>query len=125
MISKYSGSKNYLLKNWYLGKKIVSFLKSILDMGFKNIQIVSGFEIEIEISAKYLYPLIVFLNKHTICQYKILTDMICSDTLGKVERFEVTYSLLSICYNSRLRVTCKLSEVEMLLSVVSLYRSAN
>ena len=85
--------------------------------------LISGTEIEIIISSKNVFPLIYFLNKHSLCRFKNMMDIICYDTLGKSYRFFLVYNLLSVVYNMRIRVITKINETSKLLSLISLYRS--
>jgi NADH:ubiquinone oxidoreductase subunit C len=85
--------------------------------------LISGTEIEIIISSKNVFPLIYFLNKHSLCRFKSMIDIICYDTLGKSYRFFLVYNLLSVAYNMRIRIITKINETGKLLSLISLYRS--
>lgn len=117
-------SKECLLTAWFISKNIITFLNKILGGAIKSVNVVSGFELEIKVLPKNLYPVIFFLNKHSLCQFKSLVDIICYDIPGKKNRFSIVYNLLSIKHNIRLRVLSKVSESEELLSVISLYNSA-
>lgn len=83
----------------------------------------SGLEIEISVNSKNVYPFILFLNKHSLCRFKNMMDVICYDTIGKSYRFGLVYNLLSVQNNLRIRVITKVNESSQLLSLVSLYRS--
>lgn len=82
-------------------------------------------DIEIKTTANNLRALLYFLQNHTLCQYKQLADLACSDVPGKTRRFSVNYLLHSLRYNTRINVVVKTNEVSPLPSVTSLYRSAN
>jgi len=118
-------NKNCLLLNKIILTEIETFFHRVLGAGIQKVKIVSCFELDIYVESKLLYPLLFFINKHSLCQYKTLIDIICCDRLNKSHRFEITYSLLSVYYNSRLKIICKINENDLLLSVGSLYRSAN
>ena len=81
-------------------------------------------ELSIVISSKYVIPVLTFLNKHTNCQFKILTDMCAVDYILKINRFEVIYNLLSIKYNTRIRVKTVVDEVTFIPSITSIYKNA-
>ncbi len=66
-----------------------------------------------------------FLQKHTICQFDCLIDMVCYDNPGKVLRFGIIYNLLSVRYNSRIRLVSKLKTTTSLASVLSIFSGAN
>jgi len=114
---------NCLILNWFILKNIIIFFSKVLGVGRNNIKVVSGLEIEIYISNRYIYPLIFFLNKHSLCRFKCVMDIICYDTIGKLFRFGMVYNLLSLQNNMRIRIITKLNEKNILLSLISLYRS--
>ena len=82
-------------------------------------------DLEIKTTPNNLRALLYFLQNHTLCQYKQLIDIACSDVPGKTRRFSVNYLLLSIRYNTRINIVVKTNEVSPLPSVTPLYRSAN
>ncbi len=105
-------------------KKYVLSLKNILKTLIKEIRFRNN-DIEIKTTPNNIRSLLYFLQKHTLCQYKQLVDIACSDVLGKPRRFSINYLLLSLRYNVRLNVVIKTNEVLSLPSVTMLYRSAN
>jgi NADH:ubiquinone oxidoreductase subunit C len=94
-------------------------------MGIKKALVVSGFDIVIEVISKNIYPMLLFLNKHTICQFKTLTDIICYDIPKKKYRFSLIYNLISLQYNFRIRVFTKANEFFYLFSTMGIYQSSN
>ena len=105
-------------------KKYVLFLKAILTTLIKQIRFKNN-DIEIKTTPNNTRALLYFLQKHTLCQYKQLIDIACSDVLGKKRRFSINYLLLSLRFNVRLNLVVKTNEVLPLLSTAFLYRSAN
>ena len=93
--------------------------KSIQEVSVKN------HDLEIRVSSNNIYPILYFLRKHTICQYDCLTDIICYDTPGKPLRFGIVYNLLSVRYNTRIRLVSKFKNIVALLSVTSIFSGAN
>ena len=63
-------------------------------------------------------------NKGTM-QYKVLSDLTAVDFPERPERFEVVYNLLSIKYNSRIRVKCCVDEVSPVESSAAVYPAAS
>lgn len=118
-------NNNYLKKAWFIYLNgIVPFLNNIFGCGVKNIQVVSGFEVELEVPSKNIYPLVFFFNKHSLCLFKTMVDIVCYDVPGKLYRFSLVYNLLSVKFNSRIRVLSRIQEtVSQVLSLISLYRS--
>jgi NADH dehydrogenase (ubiquinone) Fe-S protein 3 len=117
--------KNYLKHSWFVYKVIIHFFYKVLGKGVNFIQIVSGLEIEIDVNFKNIYPLILFLKKHSFCQCKSIVDIVCSDSPNNKYRFNIVYNLLSINYNFRIRVISKINEFSSILSLVGLFKSIN
>src|ERR1700758_3170185 len=105
-------------KNWFM-KKYVVFLKAILGTLIKEIRLKNN-DMEIKTTPNNLRALLYFLQQHTLCQYKQLVDIACSDVPGKKYRFSLNYLLLSFRYNTRLTIVVKTNEVLPLPSVTAL-----
>jgi len=116
--------KNYLVSGWFIYKIFIKYLSRILDGGVKNIKVISGFEIEVEVLPKNLYPLMYFFNKHSLCQCKSLMDIVCYDLVKEKKRFFLVYNLLSVRYNNRINVKVRLQRIGELMSMISIYKSA-
>ena len=110
-------------KDFFMKKYALS-LKTILKTVLKGVRLKNN-DLELKTTPNNLRALLYFLQKHTLCQYKMLVDIACVDVPGKTRRFTVSYLLLSLRYNARVTVIVKTNEVSSLPSVVSLYRSAN
>jgi NADH dehydrogenase (ubiquinone) Fe-S protein 3 len=102
-----------------------SYTQQLSVVGFliKEIKVKNN-NIEIKTTPNKLRSLLSFLKKHTLCQYKQLVDIVCSDVPGKKYRFSVSYLLHSILYNARIVVTIKTNEVIPVPSVTQLFESA-
>jgi len=74
---------------------------------------------------EYLKLSLVCLKNHVNFQYKMLSCVTGLDFLGFHYRFCVTYDLLSLNFNNRLRVKVFTNEISPIESVVSVYPSAN
>jgi NADH:ubiquinone oxidoreductase subunit C len=85
---------------------------------------VGSYDLELKVNSNNIFPILHFLQKHTIYKFEILSDMICYDTPGKALRFCIVYSLLSIKYNTRLRLITRLRGASALLSISSLFFGA-
>jgi NADH:ubiquinone oxidoreductase subunit C len=110
-------------RNFFLKQYVLS-LKTILKTIIKGVRLKNN-DIEIKTTSNNFGTLLYFLQKHTLCQYKVLVDIVCVDIPGKIRRFTLNYLLLSLRYNTRLTVVVKINEVSTLPSIVTLYRSAN
>jgi len=106
-------SKNFLLS---LSNKLPSMINTV--------QVSSG-ELVIIVPHTLVYQTLSFLKLHTTTQYKVLADMTAVDYPEKEKRFEVVYNLLSVSFNSRIRVKTFVNEMTALPTMASLYPCAN
>jgi NADH:ubiquinone oxidoreductase subunit C len=120
-----NSKKNCLVKIWVtFDNGIISFLSNIFGSGVKRIKVVSGFDVELEVASKNIYPFILFLKLHSLCLFTTMVDIVCYDVPSKTHRFSLVYNLLSLKCNFRLRVTSKVQETfTQVLSLLSLYKS--
>ena len=86
---------------------------------------ISKNELCINISKNKLIPILFFLKNHTNSQFKLLSEICAVDYTSKKKRFEIIYNLLSIRFNSRLRVKILINELQPVNSIISIYKSAN
>lgn len=82
-------------------------------------------ELSINIPFFKIVPIIFFLKNHTNCQFKILSDLCVIDYVNRKERFNLVYNLLSIRFNSRIRVKISIIEIQPIDSIVNIYKAAN
>ena len=82
-------------------------------------------ELCINISINKLIPILFFLKNHTNSQFKILSEICAVDYINKKKRFEIIYNLLSIRFNSRLKIKVSLNELQPINSIIEIYKSAN
>jgi NADH:ubiquinone oxidoreductase subunit C len=61
-------------------------------------------EITLTIDFKQVSPISRFLKDHLNCQYKSLTAIAGVDYLENKIRFEINYEVLSLKFNSRIRI---------------------
>jgi NADH dehydrogenase (ubiquinone) Fe-S protein 3 len=81
-------------------------------------------ELILHVAPSNLISLIKALRDHTNCQYKSLSDLCGVDYPEREKRFEIVYNLLSIRYNSRIRVKTHVDELTPVPSITSLHPSA-
>uniref|UniRef100_A0A075D4W4 NADH dehydrogenase [ubiquinone] iron-sulfur protein 3 n=1 Tax=Buxbaumia aphylla TaxID=70128 RepID=A0A075D4W4_BUXAP len=72
----------------------------------------------------YLFQLLWFLKYHTNTRFQVLVDICGVDYPSRKQRFEVVYNLLSIQYNSRIRVQTSVDEITSICSAVRIFPSA-
>jgi NADH dehydrogenase (ubiquinone) Fe-S protein 3 len=74
---------------------------------------------------KHLSFSLQVLKNHINYQYSLLSCISGVDLLNKNYRFSVVYELLSLTFNSRLRLKVFLNEVTFVTSAVSIFINAN
>jgi NADH dehydrogenase (ubiquinone) Fe-S protein 3 len=102
------------------------FVKSIIKMVPKWIQYSVSHKKEtiLYIHPEHLKSFLFFLRDHMNTQYKVLVDVTAVDYPSRTLRFEVVYNLLSVEYNSRIRIKTCIDEITPLDSSTSVYSSA-
>jgi NADH dehydrogenase (ubiquinone) Fe-S protein 3 len=86
---------------------------------------VHGGEMVLDVDAENVVPVLRFLQRHSSAQFKGFTDATAVDYPESKERFRVVYNLLSVKYNSRIRVQTHVDEVTPLESATKLFRGAD
>ena len=90
---------------------IIENLKSITKMcPVKKVQIYNS-EITLVVKYNTVLDILLFFKNHINCQFKILTCISGVDSPNKKFRFTLVYELLSIRYNSRLRIKVFVNEL--------------
>nr|AEP43634.1 NADH dehydrogenase subunit 9 [Phytophthora psychrophila] len=82
-------------------------------------------ELCINILTNKLIPILFFLKNHTNSQFKVLSEICTVDYINKDKRFEIIYNLLSIRFNSRLKVKISINEFQPIDSIIIIYKAAN
>ena len=82
-------------------------------------------ELTITVPHSKIFQVIQFLRDNTNCQYRTIIDICAVDYPERENRFEVVYNLLSITYNTRIRVKTSVNEVTPLESITSLFKGAD
>jgi len=83
-------------------------------------------DITIRVSSSQFKKVMLFLSKHSNCQYEILSDISGVDFPIRAKRFEVVYMLLSVRYSHRIIVKVAVSELNLgVPSLCSIYPAAN
>ena len=78
----------------------------------------------LHVNAESIWAVLYFLKHHTNTRFEILVDVCGVDYPSRKHRFEVVYNLLSVQYNSRIRVQTSVDEITPISSVVSIFSSA-
>ena len=82
-------------------------------------------EKSIVVSHKKLLFTLNCLKLHFGYQYSLLSSISGVDFLGKNYRFSVVYDLLSLTFNSRLRLKVFVNEITSIPSIVNIFVNAN
>lgn len=82
-------------------------------------------ELCINITSTRVIPILFFLKNHTNSQFKVLSEICVIDYINKEKRFEIVYNLLSIRFNSRLKIKTTVDALQPVYSITALYRAAN
>ena len=81
-------------------------------------------ELSLYVAPSALIPVISFLKYHTAAEFTQVSDITAVDYPTREKRFEVVYNLLSVRYNSRIRVKTYADEATPVPSLTSLYDGA-
>lgn len=103
-----------------------NFSQSVVDMMPHSVYtaVSANGELTLSVPASSIKEVLLFLRDHTSCQFKVLIDICGVDYPEREARFEVVYHLLSVKYNSRVRVKVAVDELTPVDSVVSIFSSA-
>lgn len=88
-------------------------------------QLTSGDELEILICPEGVVPVMQFLKDHHNAQFVNLIDIAGMDVPSRKYRFEIIYNMLSLRYNSRIRVKTYTDELSPIDSVNDVFKAAN
>ncbi|XP_062610961.1 NADH dehydrogenase [ubiquinone] iron-sulfur protein 3, mitochondrial-like isoform X1 [Saccostrea cucullata] len=91
----------------------------------QTVRLMSGDELEILIHPEGIVPTLSFLKDHHNSQFTNIVDIACVDVPTRANRFEIVYNLLSIKYNSRIRVLTYTDELTGIDSACSVFAGAN
>ncbi|KAI9716732.1 MAG: NADH-ubiquinone oxidoreductase 30.4 kDa subunit, mitochondrial [Chrysothrix sp. TS-e1954] len=82
-------------------------------------------ELVIYIPPAGVLPVFTFLKNHTAAEFTMIADITAVDYPTRDQRFEVVYNMLSVRYNSRIRVKTYADEATPVPSLCPLYDGAN
>jgi NADH:ubiquinone oxidoreductase subunit C len=115
----------FSLKNFMLYSFLFNYVEKLSQkIPLENI-LIYGNEIVCVCSKKNLNFILIFLSRFTYCQFKVLSYISAVDYPEKKNRFEVVYDLLSVKFNTRLRLKVFVNEVSGLPSSSSIFKAAN
>lgn len=91
----------------------------------QKIQLTAGDELEVLIAPEGVVPVLHFLKDHHNAQFVNLVDIAGMDVPSKPYRFEIIYNLLSLRFNSRIRVKTYTDELTPIDSSDDVFKAAN
>ncbi|BFZ19896.1 hypothetical protein BsWGS_22935 [Bradybaena similaris] len=115
-------------ENSVLRQKLVDFGAYVAECLPKYVQKVQVFhhnELEVMIHPEGVIPVMSFLKDHTNAQFLSIVDIAGVDKPSLENRFEIVYMLLSLQFNSRIRVKTYTDELTPIDSICSIYKGAN
>ncbi|XP_050294428.1 NADH dehydrogenase [ubiquinone] iron-sulfur protein 3, mitochondrial-like [Anthonomus grandis grandis] len=106
-------------------KEFGKYVAECLPKYVEKVQITGGDELEILIAPEGVLPVLQFLKDHHNCQFSNLSDIAGMDVPLRPYRFEIIYNILSVRYNSRIRVKTYTDELTPVDSCNNIYKAAN
>merc|ERR1712137_1176128 len=82
-------------------------------------------KLEVLIAPEGIVPVLQFLKDHHNCQFASLADLGAMDVPSRENRFELFYNLLSLRFNSRIRVKTYTDELSPVDSAFDVYKAAD
>ncbi|KZC11901.1 PREDICTED: NADH dehydrogenase [ubiquinone] iron-sulfur protein 3, mitochondrial [Dufourea novaeangliae] len=106
-------------------KEFGQYVAECLPKYVQKVQIAAGDELEVLIAPDGIIPVLSFLRNHHNAQFMNLSDITAVDVPSRTYRFELVYIILSLRYNSRIRVKTYTDELTPVPSVEHIFDAAN
>ncbi|NP_001165786.1 NADH dehydrogenase [ubiquinone] iron-sulfur protein 3, mitochondrial [Nasonia vitripennis] len=106
-------------------KDFGQYVAECLPKYVQKVQIEAGDELEICIAPEGIIPTVSFLKDHHNCQFTNLSDITAVDIPSRPYRFELVYNILSIRYNTRIRVKTYTDELTPVDSIYDVHKAAD
>ncbi|KAK9680827.1 Respiratory-chain NADH dehydrogenase, 30 Kd subunit [Popillia japonica] len=91
----------------------------------QKVQITGTDELELLIVPEGILPVLQFLKDHHNAQFANLSDVTAIDVPSRQYRFEIVYNILSVRFNSRIRVKTYTDELTPIDSCCDIFAGAN
>eukprot|EP00918_Siedleckia_nematoides_P036480 GHVU01079257.1.p1 GENE.GHVU01079257.1~~GHVU01079257.1.p1 ORF type:complete len:280 (+),score=29.80 GHVU01079257.1:57-842(+) len=91
----------------------------------QQVQVTSGDELEILVHPEGIIPVLSFMKDHHNAQFGNVTDICAVDVPTRQNRFEIVYNLMSLRYNSRIRIKTYTDELTPLPSAYDVFKAAD
>jgi NADH:ubiquinone oxidoreductase subunit C len=112
-----------LINNITLITIVPKLIKALLLSSYK--QQVYDYATIIKLNRSSVYNIAIFISKHCDTKFNFLSDLVCYDIPGKVYRFAITYHLLSLVKNERMRIITHTNEVLSVPTLTKLFAAAS
>ncbi|KAG7242739.1 hypothetical protein INR49_020114 [Caranx melampygus] len=101
------------------------YVAEMMPKYIQQVQVTCYNELEVMIHPDGVIPMLTFLRDHTNAQFRNMIDLTAVDIPTRQNRFEIVYNLLSLRYNSRIRVKTYTDELTPVDSAVPVHMAAN
>lgn len=101
------------------------YVQEMMPKYIQQVQVTGHGELEVLIHPDGVLPVLTFLRDHQNAQFRQLIELTAIDVPKKSYRFEITYILLSLTYNSRVKVKTYTDELTPVDSATAVFSSAN
>ncbi|CAM9332493.1 unnamed protein product [Lampetra planeri] len=101
------------------------YVAEMMPKYIQQVQVTCYNELEVMIHPDGVVPVLTFLRDHTSAQFRNMIDLTAVDIPTRQNRFEIVYSLMSLRYNSRIRVKTYTDELTPVDSAVPVHKAAN
>ncbi|XP_065180601.1 NADH dehydrogenase [ubiquinone] iron-sulfur protein 3, mitochondrial-like [Sycon ciliatum] len=105
--------------------KLGEYVASIMPKYIQEVQITACDELELLIHPDGIVPALTILKEHSMTQMTQLVHLTALDVPKRPKRFELVYNLLSLPFNSRIRLRTYTDELTPLSSAEPVFRSAD
>ncbi|XP_050311172.1 NADH dehydrogenase [ubiquinone] iron-sulfur protein 3, mitochondrial-like [Anthonomus grandis grandis] len=105
-------------------KQFGVYVQECLPKFVQRVRVTHCKELEVLIPPEGILPVMQFLKDHHNAQMQCLMDVCAIDVPGRLYRFEVIYSLLSLRFATRMLVKTYTDELTPIDSVTGIYKSA-
>ncbi|KAL5106444.1 NADH dehydrogenase ubiquinone iron-sulfur protein 3 mitochondrial [Taenia crassiceps] len=105
--------------------KFGAYVAEVIPKFVQKVELSHLGELDIFIHPDGIIPVLSFLRNNHNAQCGVLVDITAMDVPARPYRFEIVYNLLSLRYNSRVRVRTYTDELTPISSVCDLYQAAN
>jgi NADH-quinone oxidoreductase subunit C len=105
-------------------KDLAAHIATAIESDIRGATVAYG-ELNVEIPAARIVPVLKFLREDSLCRFTQLIDITAVDWPERARRFDVVYHLLSLHNNQRIRVKAEIGEEDIVPSVIPVHPCAN